>query len=166
MAKNKERAGSATEEAASRTADEVQKTGADILSMTTRMAERSTEQFSQFFGAGRDAELATRKYGQRMEVLQECGSAMAKGYQDISREYLSFARGQFEANVVAFSRLAQCRTPQELLAAQNQLFGESIALALKANGRFAEIAKEVADQTTASIEELADKNERADQAAR
>ena len=160
MAKSKERAGSDTEEAASRTADETQKAGADILSMTARMAERSTEQFSQYFGAGRDSELATRNYGRRMEVLQECGSAVAKGYQEISREYLSLARGQFEANVAAFSRLAQCRTPQELLAAQNQLFGETVALALKANSRFAEIAKEVADQTTASIEELADKNQR------
>lgn len=145
----------AAAEAAGNIADETGNAGADILSMTARMAERSAERFSGMFGGG-DADAAAQRYARSAEVLQDCGRAVAEGCQELSREYLNWARGQFQANLTAFSKLAQCRSPQELIAAQNQLFGENVALALSANRRFAEISKEIADRAAEKITQLAD----------
>lgn len=129
--------------------------GADILSMTARMAERSAERFSDLFGGGA-AEASAQRYAASAELLQDCGRAVAEGYQELTREYLNWARGQLQANVSAFAKLAQCRSPQELIAAQNQLFGENVALALSANRRFAEISKEIAERAAEKITQLAD----------
>ena len=126
---------------------------------TTGIAEQSAEQFSQLFGVGGDPEQTAQRYNRSVEALQECGGAVAKGYQDISREYVSWVQGQFQTTLSTFSRLAQCRTPQELIAVQNQLFGENIALMLNANRRFAEIAKEMADRAAEKITDLADQTE-------
>jgi hypothetical protein len=155
MARGNQTAREAAAEAAGNMADEAGNAGADILSMTARMAERSAERFSGLFG-GEDAEATAQRYARSTEVLQDCGRAVAEGYQELSREYLNWARGQFQSNLTAFGKLAQCRSPQELIAAQNQLFGENVALALSANRRFAEISKEIADRAAEKITALAD----------
>ena len=146
-------------EAAVSAATEAERAGADILSITARVAEKSAEQFSQIFGVGRDGEQSAERYSRGLEALQECAVVAAKGYQDFSQEYLNWAQGQFQTTWTTLARLAQCRTPQEVLAAQNQLLGENVALALNANRRFAEIAKDMTDVAAAKISALAEHTE-------
>lgn len=148
-------------EAAAGAAEEAGRAGADILRMTASAAEKSAEQFSQMFGMGGDSEQAAQRYSRGIGLLQDWVSAAANGYQDITREYLTWAQGQFQATTGALARLAQCRTPQDLVATQNQLLGENIALVLNANRRVAEIAKEVADRAAEKITRLADDAEQA-----
>jgi hypothetical protein len=60
----------------------------------------------------------------------------------------------------------QSRTPDQLVAAYNQLLGENIALILTLNGRIAEISKKGVDRTVERITDLAEEAELAkDQAA-
>jgi hypothetical protein len=155
MAKHKEKHETEAQEAVNQTAEQAQRTGADILSISARMAERTVEQFSRALGAGR-GELSCEHYARGLEVLADCGEAVARGYREISREYVRYAQSQMQTNLSALSRLSQCRSPQELMAAQNQLFGENVALALSANRRFAEIAKEMADTTAEKITTISD----------
>jgi len=158
MARSTQRqaANDAGNEAAWKATDETIRTGADILNMNAWVAERSVEQFSSMFGIGRHADQATQTYGRSMEVLRECGTVFGKSYQDIAAEYVNWAQAQFRTNLSAVSRLLQCRTPQELLAAQNQLFGENLALALTAHRRFSEISKDMSDLAAEKIAELAE----------
>ena len=53
-------------EAAASAATEAERTGANILSITARVAEKSAEQFSQIFGVGRDAEQTVQRYNRGM----------------------------------------------------------------------------------------------------
>ena len=158
---NQHRNTNESSEAAATFAEETGRTGAEILTMTARMAEQSVARFSHMIGVGSGAGKTDEQHTRRMEVLQECGSALGKGYQDIWQECVSWTQGQFQANLTAVSRLMQCRTPQELIAAQNQLFGENIALAITANRRIADISKEMADHAAEKITELANQTEQA-----
>lgn len=137
--------------------EETAAAGSEALGMARRAAERSSEQFSQLFGgSSRNAEEAAQRYSRGVEVLAECGTVVGKGYQELSRAYMTWLQEQYQANLSALSKLMQCRTPQELVAAQNQLLGENLALALTANRRFSEISKEVADQTAEKITHFSD----------
>jgi hypothetical protein len=135
--------------------DETSPARVDMLAMTARVAEQSVDGFSSMLGVGTDAERAAQQYTRNVEVLQECSSAFGAGYQEISSECVNWAQGQLHANLNAFSRWMQCRTTQELLAVQSQLFGENIALILIANRRLAEVAKKMADRAAGKITEMA-----------
>jgi hypothetical protein len=134
---------------------------AEVLNLSARMMEQSTDQVARLFGTAPSVDQATRQ-SNRMDALQECGSVAVNGYQALSHECLGWIQNQIQANVSASVQLMRCRSPQEFAAAHNQFIGASVALALKTNSRLAGILKECADSAVDNIAELAepDKNGR------
>jgi hypothetical protein len=140
--------------------------GENIFTLSTRVAEQSVNGLSRMLGVGQNAGDAIQQSARGMEVVQNWILLLGTGYRDISQEYVSWAQNQVQTNVTSLARITQCRTPDQLLAAYNQLLGENIALALTLNGRVAEISKQVVDRTAERITELAGQTQQTkDQAA-
>ena len=140
--------------------------GASILTLSSRAAEQSVNGFSRMVGLGQNASEVVQQSVRGMELVQNWTLVFGVAYQNISLEYVKWLQNQAQANIASLSRIVQCRTADQLLAAYNQLLGENMALALTLNGRVAEISKEVVDRTAERITELAEQTQQAkDQAA-
>jgi hypothetical protein len=135
--------------------------GANILALSARAAEKSVNGFSRMLGLGQNTHNVMQQSQRSMEVMQAWTRLLGIGYQDMSNEYMTWARNQMQTNVSSLARFTQCRTPDQLLACYNQLLGENIALALTLNGRLAEISKEVVDRTAERITEVAEQTQQA-----
>jgi hypothetical protein len=154
MARNqKHRSGQAVDAMARKTADEMSEAGAEIVTLSTRAAERSVKRFSGMFDLGQEPGEAVQQSARSLKVLQDWGRVLGVGYRDISREYVNWAQNQFQTNWGSLSRLMQCRTVGQLIAVQNQLLGENVALALTVNRRVAEISKDMADRMAEKVTE-------------
>jgi Phasin protein len=138
--------------------------GANILALSARAAEQSVNGFSRMLG-GQNTHNVMQQSQRGMEVMQAWTRLLGIGYQDMSKEYMNWARNQMQTSVSSLARFMQCRTPDQLLACYNQLLGENIALALTLNGRLAEISKEVVDRTAERITEVAEQTQAEKQAA-
>src|SRR5262245_6763951 len=99
--------------------------GANILTFSVRAAEQSINGFSRMLGLGRNADNVMHQSQGSMEVIQAWTRTLGIGYQDMSKEYMNWARNQMQTNVSSLARFMQCRTPDQLLACYNQLLGEN-----------------------------------------
>jgi Phasin protein len=139
--------------------------GTNILTLSVRAAEQSINGFSRMLGLGQNTGDAIEQSRRGIEVVQAWTRLLGIGYQDMSKEYLNWARNQMQTNVTSVARFMQCRTPDQLLACYNQLLGENIALALTLNGRLAEISKQVVDRTAETIIDVAEQKQEAEKQA-
>ena len=93
--------------------------------LTSKVAERSMDQFARAFGIT-NAQHAAQQSSRNMETIAQSGTILASGMQTMWREWLDFARNRTEQNFSRFDALLKCRTPQELLAAQSDMVRDNI----------------------------------------
>jgi hypothetical protein len=153
-------------EAADRGVKAAGEMGANIVTLSARVVEQSINGLSTMLGMGQNTGDVVQQSARGMEVVQNWMLLLGAGYRDISREYVNWAQNQVQTNTTSLAKMMQSRTPDEFLAAYNQLLGENIALALTLNGRIAEISKQVVDRTAERMTELAQQTQQTkDQAA-
>jgi hypothetical protein len=153
-------------EAADRGVKAAGEMGANIVTLSARVVEQSINGFSTMLGMGQNTGDVVQQSARGMEVVQNWMLLLGAGYRDISREYVNWAQNQVQTNTTSLAKMMRSRTPDEFLAAYNQLLGENIALALTLNGRVAEISKQVVDRTAERMTELAEQTQQTkDQAA-
>jgi hypothetical protein len=133
--------------------------GANIVTLSARVTEQSINGLSTMLGMGQHTGDVVQQSARGMEVVQNWMLLLGAGYRDISREYVNWAQNQVQTNTTSLAKMMQSRTPDEFLAAYNQLLGENIALALTLNGRVAEISKQVVDRTAERIIKLAEQTQ-------
>lgn len=117
-------------ESVRKVADEMNRAGSDIarngaetarqgiesgLNSTVPSFQGMTDQFTRVLGfAGPQAEELARKSSQNIEAVSQASSVLAKGAQEISREWLEAMRERVAKNLEAMNRLAGCRSVQDL----------------------------------------------------
>jgi phasin family protein len=115
--------------------------------MATQFTERSMEQFARAFGiSGESAQHATQQSSRNLESIVQSGTILASGMQNISREWVDFARKRMQENLNRADALVNCRTPQELLAAQSDLIRDNLEDFVQSTRRIAEISMHMADE--------------------
>jgi phasin family protein len=130
-----------------RNAETVQQAWQSGTEMASRLTERSMEQFARAFGiSGENTQHATRQSSRNLESILQSGTILANGMQNISREWVDFARKRMQQNLNHADALANCRTPQELLAAQSDLVRDNLEDFVQSTRRIAEISMQVADE--------------------
>jgi hypothetical protein len=138
-----------------RNADTMQdawKSGSKVASLLT---ERSMDGLARAFGlTGERAEQAAQQSSRDLECIVQSGTIMAGGMQNISREMLEFARNRMEQNLHRVDALANCRTVQELLAAQSDLVRDSLEDFVQSTRRISEISMQMADEAARRINDL------------
>src|SRR4051794_13612126 len=108
-------------ESGRKAADEASRAGADIarrasetgrdtlesgLNSTVKSFKHVTDQFTQVLGfAGPQAEEMVRRSAQNIEAVSQAGTVLAKGTQDISREWFGFMQDRLAKNLDAMHRL-------------------------------------------------------------
>ena len=112
-------------------AAEIVRTGNEAVQQTVQsgldMATQITERVARAFGLPDQATTETTKHAtQNVQVLMDCGTVIAHGLQDISREWLDQTRDRFRKNLDGVSALLRARTPQDAIAVQSDLARETL----------------------------------------
>jgi hypothetical protein len=120
--------------------------------MAAQLTERSMEQFARAFGiTGESAQHATQQSARNLESIVQSSAILAGGVQNISREWLDFARKRVQQNLQRVDALVNCRTPHELLAAQSDLVRDNLEDFVHSARRMAEISVHIAEEAAGKM---------------
>ena len=171
------RAGQAATERASAAADQTARASAEVFQKGTETArnslqsgletakqgfQRMNDQFTQVLGfSGPQAEELTRRSSENIQALTEAGTVLAKGAQDLSREWIGFAQDRQAKNIEGFKRLVGCRSVQDLIAVQSDLVRDSFQELIATNKRVAELSVRVANDAATRVQAQATGSRRA-----
>ena len=161
-----QQAARASAEIAKSNAETVRQIMQSGLSAATQAAERSVEQFTWFFGlSGERAEETAQQSSRNIKAIAECNAVLARGFQDLSREWASLTQDQLRKNLDAFNAVLRARSWPDLVAAQSSLARDNLELLVTNTRRLAElsieVASEAAETITAEAEESAKRLRRA-----
>jgi phasin family protein len=119
------------------------------------LTERSMEGFARVFGiTGERAEQAAKQSSRNVECIIQSGTIIAGGMQNISREMFEFARKRMEQNIHQMDALVNCRTPQELLAAQSDMVRDNLESFVAGTRRVSQISMQMADEAARTMGDL------------
>ena len=123
--------------------------------------ERPARQVSRMFAiSGEGAQQAVRQATRNAQVIAETGTIFARGFRDISREWVSFAQSRVRKNVESLGALARCRTPQDFVALQRDFVRDNLEGALNSSRRVSEISAEIAGEAVRKIADQGEENAR------
>ena len=130
------------------------------LGMATQATERSVEQYARLLGfSNQEAAETAQQSARNIKAIAECNTVLARGFQNISREWASLAQDQLRRNLDAFNALLRCRSLQAVIAVQSGLVRDSLELTVTNGRQIAElsvkVASEAAERLTAEAEESA-----------
>src|SRR3954447_11525546 len=129
------------------------------LNSTVHIFKRATDQFTQVLGvAGPQAEQWARRASQNIEAVSQASSVLAKGAQEISREWFDVMRERLAKNLEAMNRLAGCRSVQDLVTVQREIVRDGLGEAVNSSRRIAEASIRVADEAARIIRTQAKQN--------
>jgi len=132
------------------------------LETATQGFQRMTDQFTQVLGfSGPQAEELTRRSSENVQALTDAGTVLAKGAQDVSREWLGFAQERQAKNADGLKRLAGCRSVQDLITVQSDILRDSFQALIATNKRVAELSLRVANDAATRVQAQADGSRRA-----
>jgi phasin family protein len=133
-----------TAKQAAETTQETLRAAAETASETLR---RAADQFGRTLGlSGEQGEELARQSTRNLEAVTECGSVLARGFQEISREWMSLAQHRLQRNLEAIETLAACRTMQDLVTAQTQLVRDNMQEIVDNSRHIAETSVKVASE--------------------
>jgi phasin family protein len=115
--------------------------------MANELAERSIERLTHAFGVGGEStQRATEQSSRNLESVVQSMTILAGGLQSISREWLDFARKSLEQSMQQVDAMADCRSPQEMLAAHSDLMRDNLEDLVQSARRIAEISLQTTDE--------------------
>ncbi len=117
----------ATAEAARVGAETMQQTLQTGLDVAYKVAQRSTDQFLQVFGlSGQQSQELAQQSSQNVQAIANTSTVLARGFQDIVREWLSFTQSRLDQNFDRLSAFRTCRSVPDLFAQQSDLIRENL----------------------------------------
>jgi hypothetical protein len=120
------------------------------LDARTTGLEGLVDQFTRSFGVSREkTSQLTGQMSRNMEMANEVGTVIARGYQEVSREWLELAQARLQNYVDHMAALVRCGSVQEVIATQQKIaedlireFSENGTRIAKVAGRIVEEARE------------------------
>jgi hypothetical protein len=117
----------ATAEAARVGAETMQQTLQVGLDVAYKVAQRSTDEFLQVFGlSGQQSQELAQQSSQNVQAIANTSTVLARGFQDIVREWLNFTQSRLDENLNRLSALRTCRSVPDLFAQQSDLIRENL----------------------------------------
>jgi hypothetical protein len=97
------------------------------LDVAYKVAQRSNDEFLQVLGlSGQQSEELAQQSSQNVQAIANTSTVLARGFQDIVREWLSFTQSRLDENLDRISALRTCRSIPDLLAQQSDLIRENL----------------------------------------
>jgi phasin family protein len=146
-----------TNEQISRAAD----AGREGVRVASETGQRLTEQVVQLFGfAGERGQELTRQSSQNLEVVTETSAVLARGFQDISREWLGLMQEGMQKSFENFAALSRCRSVQDVMALQSEFARTSLEQTVEGTRRISELSTRVASEASQTLTTQADRGGR------
>jgi phasin family protein len=139
-------------EAARQAAETTQETIRTAMDTASRAFQSSADQIARSFGlAGEQGEDLTQQSTRNLEAITECGAVLARGFQEITREWLSLAQHRAQKNLEGVQALASCRNVQDVVAAQTEFLRDNIREIMENSRQIAETSVKVADEAAQAL---------------
>lgn len=117
-----------------------------------RSLEGLTQNWTRTFGAAApNADLAEQS-AQNVQAISQVSSALAKGAQDASRVWFDLTQRAVRTNLEAISRVASCRSVQELMALQSNLMRDNLQQAIESGEAMARASSEAIREATRAMQ--------------
>jgi hemerythrin-like domain-containing protein len=122
------------------------------------MTRRSTREVTQGFSAtGGDVQGLTEQASQNLRVAAQSAAALARSFQDISREAFEMSQRRWQRNLEGLNALARCRSLQDLVALQSSLIRDNLEQTVENSRRLAERTIQMADEAARTVNVQAEK---------
>jgi hypothetical protein len=162
-------AAGASEQAARAGADLFESTASAVeqlwlsgLGIASHFAEQSSSQLARSMGiSGEKVHQASERSSRNIDAIVRSSKTYADAFQGISRELSNLCRERMDRNLEKMNDMMRSRTPQELIAAQSDLFRDNLEGFLQTSRRVAQASVRVADQATHQLTEVLEKQRRA-----
>jgi len=127
----------------------------ESMDVAAELAERSAMQVSRFLDYSfRVSQETTRHATQNLDVLMQCGTIVAEGWQTILREWISATQETTQKNMSDFQELMQCRSMDTFFARQSNILRDRVEALQNSNARISEVSAQVANETAKRINEM------------
>ena len=135
-------------------AETTQETIRTAIDTASRTIQSSTEQIARSFGlSGQQGEELARQSTRNLEAITECGAILMRGFQEISREWLSLAQHRLQKNLEGVQTLASCQTVQDVIAVQTELVRDNVQQIVENSRQIAETSVRVAEEAAQTLTE-------------
>jgi hypothetical protein len=136
------------------------------LDLAAQMTGRSADELGRAFPlapamSGEEARKTAEQSTRNVDAVVESGTVLAKGVEDITREWFDFARGRVEHNLASFGEFTRCRSPQHIAALQSEMMRDNMEGVLQVARKVAEISVRVAEDAMGKVADAADKGKQA-----
>jgi hypothetical protein len=122
------------------------------LDTTTETFQRISDQFTRALGlSGQDSEAVIRQASENLGAVAQTSTVLARGMQDVSREWLSLSQHGLQKNIEEFTQLVRCRSMQDFIAAQSDLLRKNWHYMIDVSRQIAERSIEIANEATQKI---------------
>jgi hypothetical protein len=150
------RAGAEGAQTMARTMQEAVQTS---LSTASELARLSTDRAMQLFRPRTgDAQSLGDETSQNLQAVAQAGTVLARGVQDVSREWFELSQKRLQMNLEGLSSLAQCRSVQDFMAIQTSLIRDNLEQTLDTSRRMAELTQQLAEEATRTVTVQAEKS--------
>jgi phasin family protein len=155
-AKNNRITRAAAAHTSERISGDVQDTLRSGLDAAAAQGQHATDQVAQLFtlSAVRGEEL-TRRSSQGMEALTQVSTALTRGFQNFSREWLTLAQARLQRNIDAMNTIAGCRSLPELFKVQSELVRDNLQHTLEDTRRIVELSTWIANEAGQTVTQQA-----------
>ena len=129
------------------------------LSTASELARLSTDQAMQLFNTRKgDSRSLGDETSRNLQALAQSGTVLARGVQDVSREWFELSQKRLLKNLDGLSSLAQCRSVPDFMAVQTSLIRDNLEQTLDNSRRMAELTRQLADEASRIVTVQAEKS--------
>ena len=129
------------------------------LSTASELARLSTDQAMQLFNTRKgDSRSLGDETSRNLQALAQSGTVLARGVQDVSREWFELSQKRLLKNLDGLSSLAQCRSVPDFMAVQTALIRDNLEQTLDNSRRMAELTRQLADEASRIVTAQSEKS--------
>ncbi len=121
-------------------------TARTVMDRASSAAGRTTEQLQRALGLSKEAqgEVASQTR-ETMDVMVQCGSVLADGWQNAWREWMGLAQDVASRNAEGMNALMRSRTVPDFYAAQSRMLKDNMQMVLSRSVKISEMSASTAN---------------------